>query len=815
MEDRIFRLLEFDKILSRISQMASTPNGRELINAISPCEDLESVLDLQKEMSEAIEYVLRYGSPPVAGINDIRTSLRRLDLGISINPGELLSIAGVLRACAALKEHDEKSKRAEMGCVSDSISRLYSNKRFEQRISMSIISEDEILDSASSQLRSIRRRIRELQDTIRNKLEETLRSGSAQKFIQEPIVTIRNDRYVIPVKQEYRNEVPGLVHDFSSSGATVYVEPMAVVEANNEIKRHLFKEQVEIERLLKEMSDEAREMLPQLQLNMELLAKLDFLLSKTRFCLDFNCMPPVIKKNGLMQIKKGRHPLLDRKSVVPIDFCIEQGFDTVVITGPNTGGKTVSLKTIGLLVLMAQSGLQIPAAEGTELRFFNEIYADIGDEQSIEQNLSTFSSHMKNIIGILHDSDDKSLVLLDELGAGTDPAEGSALGMAVLDELKEKGSFTVATTHSTEIKLYALSTQGVENACCEFDIETLRPTYRILTGIPGKSNAFAISSRLGLDESVIIKAREYMDKENIRFEDILLSLEKDRSRIENNKMETEKHRLAAESIRKELDEQKRKLSTQKENLLQEAREEAKCILENARGEVSELSKEIRNIRKQITADIIRSTPEALSAAMEDASAIAARISDGISGLEDSIKTGLLHKQNSISNGDTYEKAPPESLKVGDTVRILNLGMDGTVIELPEGGSFNHEAMVQAGIIKIMVPISNLRLKKLFSEAIKKPLIEPTFYQHIPRSSQISVELDLRGNTLADAIEATDKYLDDASIAGLSQIMIIHGKGTGALMSGIRSFLRNHPHVRTFRAGRYGEGDTGVTVVELK
>ncbi|GAE87477.1 recombination inhibitory protein MutS2 [Acetivibrio straminisolvens JCM 21531] len=656
---------------------------------------------------------------------------------------------------------------------------------------MSILSEDEIADNASPTLANIRRQIRNAQESIKDRLNDIIRSSKYQKYIQEPIVTLRGDRYVIPVKQEYRSEIPGLIHDSSASGATIFIEPMAVVEANNNIRELKIKEQAEIEKILSELTEEVRGIADFLKSNVSILGLLDFIFAKSKFSLDYNCVCPVLNDEHKILIKKGRHPLLDRKTVVPTDFWIGEDFNTLVVTGPNTGGKTVTLKTVGLFTLMTQAGLHIPANEGTGMSIFKKVYADIGDEQSIEQSLSTFSSHMKNIVGILKDVDEDSLVLFDELGAGTDPTEGAALAMSILEYLRNKGSTTVATTHYSQLKVYAVTTKFVENACCEFNVETLKPTYKLLIGVPGKSNAFAISKRLGLFDDIIERAKEFLTKDDIKFEDMLMSIEKNLSQSENEKMRAESYRLEAEKLKKELELQKKRLDETREKFLQEAKAEARKILLEARREAEEIISEMKRLEQEAHNE----------QRQKEAEAMRLKLKRKIDSIEDILAAPLVPRNTLVK--------PPENLKPGDSVLIVNLNQKGTVITPPDK---DGEAVVQAGIMKINVHISNL---KLVDE--QKSVLNSSGMGKIgvSKTKSISTEIDLRGYNLEEAIESVDKYLDDAFISGLKEVSVIHGKGTGILRSGIQKYLKSDPRVKSFRLGKYGEGESGVTIVELK
>jgi DNA mismatch repair protein MutS2 len=792
MNEKTLRILEYDKIIRKLMGLTVSELGRELAESLVPEKDFRHVQNALKETTDGASYIARRGSPPMGGVHDIRTSLKRVEIGGVLGPGELMRIGDTLRACRNLKNYaSESAIKEEANLVGELIASLGTNKRVEDRISLCIVSEEEIADNASPALANIRRQIKDQQNSIKEKLNDLLRSSKYQKFMQESIVTIRGDRYVVPVKQEHRNDVPGLVHDASSSGATIFVEPMAVVEANNNIRQLKVKEQVEMERILYELTADVADILPDLSSNMSVLARLDFIFAKAKLSLDFNCVCPRLNSEHRIIIKKGRHPLLDPKTVVPVDFWIGNEFKTLIVTGPNTGGKTVSLKTVGLFTLMAQAGLHIPANEGTEMSIFDKVFADIGDEQSIEQSLSTFSSHMTNITRILQQVDDSSLVLFDELGAGTDPTEGAALAMAILECLHQTGATTLATTHYSELKIYAISTKGVENACCEFDVETLRPTYKLLIGIPGKSNAFAISGRLGLSKDVIERAREFLTQEDIKFEDMLHSIEKNRAESELEHLKAESYRREIEKLRNEMEEQKAKLSAQKEKQLREAREDARKILLEAKQDADQILTEIRRIGKE-------SAAAEMNRAAEE---VRLKLKNKISQLEDSMVQSVMPRQGLAK--------PPKNLKPGDSVLIVNLNQKGTVV-IPPGKE--GEAVVQAGIMKINVHLTNLRL---IDESREEPGKSSTGRMGIAKSRNVSMELNLLGFNVEEALDSVDKHLDNASIAGLHEVVLIHGKGTGVLRSGIHQFLKSHPHVRGFRLGKPGEGESGVTIVELR
>lgn len=794
MYEKTLRILEFDKIVNRIIELSASELGKELAGELTPQKEFNVIQGLLKETSDAASFIIRRGSPPMGGIHDVRGTLKRAAMGSMLLPEELLRVADTLRAARNLKNYSGDvgaGDAEEDNTVKSLISALETNKRIEDKINNAILGEDEIADSASPALSTLRRQIKDQQNSIKDKLNDMIRSSRYQKFMQESIVTLRGDRYVVPVKQEHRSEVPGLVHDSSASGATIFIEPMAVVEANNSIKQLKIKEQLEIERILMELSADVAGIADRLSANMSLMAKLDFAFAKAKLSLDHNCVCPRLNNNKKIIIKKGRHPLLDKKTVVPINFHIGDGFSTVVITGPNTGGKTVTLKTVGLFTLMVQAGLHVPAAEGTEMSVFERVFADIGDEQSIEQSLSTFSSHMTNIVKIIAESDHRSLVLFDELGAGTDPTEGAALAMAILERLHDTGAITVATTHYSELKVYALTTEGVENACCEFDVETLRPTYNLLIGVPGKSNAFAISKKLGLQENILERAKEFLSQEEVQFEDILLSIEKNRSETEKEKMKAESYRREIEGLKKELEEQKHKLGTQKEKLLRDAKEEARRILTEAKQDADNLLQEMRKAAEEQEAALRNKAAEEVKA----------KLRSKINNIEESLSESVLPRQG-------YMK-PPENLKPGDSVLIVNLNKKGTVVTPPDK---DGEAVIQAGIMKVNVHVTNL---KLIEEQASEVHRAGSGKIGVSKSMTISTQVDIRGANVDEAVEKIDKFLDDASIAGLPEVMIIHGKGTGALRSGVHQFLKSNSHVRAFRLGKYGEGETGVTVVELK
>jgi DNA mismatch repair protein MutS2 len=795
MDQKTLKVLEYHKILDKLAGLATSVLSKEKALNLYPTTDLNEIKHLQKETSEAVSMLIKKGSAPLAGLKDIRGAIKRAEIDAVLSPKELLEIAHALKIARNMKKYGGADRKEESYPILDMlIEELQIFKKLEDTITTCILNEEEIADNASLELSSIRRQMRNINNKIKDILNNIVHSSKYQKYLQEPIVTVRGDRYVIPVKSEHKGDVSGIVHDSSASGATLFIEPMAVVEANNELRSLRTKEKNEIERILSEMTYMVKEHAEGIKSNVKLIAHLDFIFAKAKLSLEWNAVEPNINDQQYIDIKKARHPLLDPQTVVATDIYLGKEFDTLVITGPNTGGKTVTLKTIGLFTLIAQSGLHVPASDGTELAVFKKVFADIGDEQSIEQNLSTFSSHMTNIIKILQKVDDESLVLFDELGAGTDPVEGAALAMSILDYLHQMGVRTAATTHYSELKLFALSTKGIENASCEFDVETLRPTYKLLIGVPGKSNAFAISSRLGLDYKIIERAKEFVSQEDVKFEDIISNLEQNRQAAEQEKEKAVRYKQEAEVLKNELIEQQNKLRLQREKLLNEARREARKIIEQAKEEAEELIQQIRKIQEE-------TEEKERNRAIEQARS---KLRDKLNTLDKSLAQSAMPK-----NG--YAK-PPANLKPGDDVLITNLNKKGSVIVPPDA---NGEVQVQVGIMKINVHISNLRL--IEDENKSNDIARNTGAGKIgiSKSAHISPELDLRGQMLDDALLNTDKFLDDATLAGLKQVTIIHGKGTGVLRNGIHNMLKTNRHVKSFRLGKYGEGESGVTIVELK
>ena len=786
MKERTLRVLEFTKIRDMLTEKALTPLGAEKCQALAPSTNFQEISEWQEETEEALVVLTYVGGHPMASFSDVRPYLALCDKGATLSPKALLEIATLMRACrtarsALVTERDNTPRLKEKASL------LGSFRNLEDDITTAILSEDEIADKASSELANIRRHLRGATERIKERLNSMIRSSAYQKYLQDPILTMRNDRYVLPVKAEYRASVPGLVHDQSASGATLFIEPMAAVEMGNELKQWEAKEKQEIERILAALSAEIAPYAVQLKENLELLAELDFAFAKGLLSRDMSGVTPKMNRDGFINIIRGRHPLIDREKVVPSNLWMGREFTTLIITGPNTGGKTVTLKTVGLFTLMAQAGLHVPADLGTELAVFQQVFADIGDEQSIEQSLSTFSGHMTNIVGIMNEVTADDLVLFDELGAGTDPTEGAALAQTILTALLRKQVRTLATTHYSELKAFALSTPGVENASVEFNVETLRPTYRLSIGVPGKSNAFEISRKLGLSEGLIDEAKKLLSTEDKRFEDVIANAEYHRQVAEKERKLAEQAAAETTKLRDEAEFLRREMEAKREASLRKAKDEARRILENARRESESVMRELKQMKKSAA-----SGPDMQAAALRK------RLEDGI----DSLSEGLAQKADRVDK-------PPKTLKVGDEVEILNLKTRGVVLSAPDA---KGEVQLQAGIVKLKAHISQLRLVK--EEPAKKQ--KSSFHAETGAMTRtVPMECDVRGMALDEAIPVVDQYLDEAVLASLTEVSIIHGKGTGVLRSGIQQHLRRHPHVKSFRLGVYGEGESGVTVVTLK
>ena len=775
--------LELNKILEMLAEQTSFEDARTAALETEPSSGLFEVNELLRETYDAHALTGRFGAPAFGNIHNMTNLLRRAEAGAVLTPIELLRCASLLHSIRAAVDWRSKSASVET-CLDMRFNALTANKYLETKITSSILSEDEIADNASPELASIRKKIAAASSKIRERLDKLIHSQSMQKYLQDSIVTIRSGRFVIPVKAEYRSAVSGLVHDTSSSGATVFIEPMSVVEANNDIRILHSKEQAEIDRILAELSAELGAYADQISQSYKVLTELNVIFAKAHLAYKMKASMPVMNNEGRIFLKKARHPLIPSDKVVPTDIELGKDFDTLVVTGPNTGGKTVSLKTTGLLTLMAMCGLMIPAADNSELSVFENILVDIGDEQSIEQSLSTFSAHMTNIKRIIEQADDKSLVLIDELGAGTDPVEGAALAEAIIERLRSQGARIAATTHYAELKSYALDTAGVENACCEFDVATLRPTYKLLIGMPGRSNAFAISERLGISSEVVDRARELVSAENSKFEDVVSKLEKSRNELDKRVREAEEIKAQAQAELERARQESEKIIAESQKELDSAKQQAEGIITKARAQVYGVLDEIEAIRrkKDVTADE------------------KAKLKADIKNMEDAA--------DPIKEASNEGYVLPRPLKVGDLVLIFDIDKKATVLETGK-----DSVLVQAGIIKTRVPLSNLRLLKQEKVKVPQRSVTRTIRSDMKRTA--SAEVDVRGENAIDAVMEVDRAIDAAVMQGLHQITIIHGKGTGVLRKEIQAHLRKHPLVRTFRIGVFGEGDSGVTVAEFK
>lgn len=789
MQERALRVLEYFKIVEQLKNQAQSSIGKKLAADISPEIDYEIAIRKQKETQEAVDLTLKRGTPPLGGLSDVETYAMRALRGGSLSAIALLKISDALRVSRRTQKYmseDRTDKKNNYEIIEALVEKLTINRNLEEEINRAIISEEEISDNASNELRTIRKQIRVKNDSVKGKLNSIL--TSYRKYLQDPIITIRSDRYVIPVRAEYKSIVSGIVHDQSASGATLFIEPTAIVEINNKIKSLQIEEKKEIERILMILSEMVAEDGEAIRYNQTILAEIDFIFAKGRLALQMEASMPILNNNGIIDIKKGRHPLIAKNEVVANDIRLGDSFTTVVITGPNTGGKTVTLKTLGLLTLMAQSGLQIPANSGSKIAVFNNVFADIGDEQSIEQSLSTFSSHMTNIVEILHTVNENSLVLFDELGAGTDPVEGAALAMSILNNLYNKRVRTLATTHYSELKVFALTTPGVENASVEFDVNSLKPTYKLLTGVPGRSNAFEISKRLGLQDDVIDEAKKLISTENVEFETVLNKIEEDRLETEKNKEEAFRLKREIEILKEKLSQKEMSLDQQKNKILNDARREAKDILKASKSEADELIKEMKENMKNAShknQNEIRGTRDKISKKINEMSA------------------GINDIQKTINN------KPPKNLKLGDSVILINHNQEGIVLSKPDKDGM---VMVQAGIMKLKVNIAELKEGKSSDE---KKIQKKTKAISRVKAKRISMEIDIRGMNVEEAYIEIDKYLDDAYISGLGEVTIIHGKGTGVLRSGIQDFLKRHKHITSYRNGEFNEGGMGVTVARMK
>lgn len=789
MNEKALRVLEYNKVMEMLENKASSSLGKALCQALKPSSTYDEVIAWQKETTEATGMLIQIGTPPIGPFFELSSALKLSTIGGCLTPKQLLEIGDSLRTSRTIKKYisSNGAGRDTYPVMFGLADRIHNHVELEKHIELCIISESLVSDNASSELKKIRRSIESKNTAIRNKLESMITSPVYQKYLQDSLITIRQDRFVIPVKSEHKNQVKGLVHDQSAKGSTFYIEPLAVVELNNELRELHIDEQKEIERILRMLTGEVALVAGSIGDNIEAMSKIDFLFAKGKLALDMKAVEPEINQERKFRIKNGRHPMLPKNIVVPSNIWLGEHFTSLLITGPNTGGKTVTLKTVGLLTLMAQAGLHVPADYGTQLSIFDEVFADIGDEQSIEQSLSTFSSHMTNIVKILSDVTPNSLVLFDELGAGTDPTEGAVLAMAILDQLRSKQIRSLATTHYSELKEYAIVTDGIENACVEFDVETLSPTYKLLIGIPGKSNAFEISQKLGLDKQIINYAKEYIHKDDIRFEDILANIEKSQRQVEQERDEAIRMRLEIEKLKNSLKEKEDKWLKQRDDLTRKAKDEARELLKQAKDEADEIIKELRSIKT--TVDQSRN---------KDVEEMRRRLIEGIDRTSDS-----------VIKSEAINEFAPEHLMVGDSVRVLSINQEATVVSLPND---KGDLTVQVGLMKMNV---NLKQLVVISKKKKDEKIYNKVREFSAKSASISSEIDVRGNNTEEAIGIIDKYLDDAALSSLSQVRIIHGKGTGALRKGLHEHFRNHPHVKKFEDAAYNEGGNGATVIILK
>ena len=785
MNERSLRVLEFNKIKENLRKYAVTSGGKELVDNLAPYSSAYEVREALEESREALELLIKKGNPPFEGLHDVREGIERAKKGGCLNPAQLLYIGNMLRCTSRIQEYlTRKEEEESFPKLEDLAYILTPIKNLENEIENAIVSEEEISDRASSTLHNIRRSLKEKNSSVRDKINSIVRSNA--KYLQDAIYTMRGDRYVLPVKAEYKGAVPGLVHDQSSTAATLFIEPMSLVNLNNEIKELKLKEQAEIERILWALSKKVKDNSDVCSSNMKILLQIDFIFAKGKYASSIDGMMPKVNEDGSFNLVGAKHPLIDRDKVVPSDIYLGKNFSVLMVTGPNTGGKTVTIKTVGLLHLMGMSGLLIPTRDDSSISFYREVFADIGDEQSIEQSLSTFSSHLTNIVGIMREADRDSLVLFDELGAGTDPTEGAALATAIIETLKERGTKIIGTTHYSELKGYALKTPGVENASVEFDVETLRPTYRLLIGVPGKSNAFEISRRLGLDDFVIEKAKGFVSEENMQFEDLIRDLQEKSIIANRDAREAERIKIETEKIKRTYEEKLKRLETTRDKAYNEARREAKEIISAAKDEADEILKAMRELEKLGISGGGRKRLEEERKKLKDS-------------LEDREKALIKERENA---GEVIEK-----VTLGMEAFLPSLNQKVIIISMPDN---RGEVQVEAGIMKISVKLKDLRkAEKTKEEKVRK--------KREVKLNLRSVEsrLDLRGLDAEEACYRTDKYLDEAYMANLGEVTIVHGKGTGILRKAINDMLKRHPHVKSYRLGAYGEGGDGVTMVELK
>ena len=792
MNEKGLRTLEYHKVIRLLTDKADSEPGRSCCRGLLPSTDIREIQKAQEETKDALSRLFKAGSTSFGSNTNLSFSIKSLEVGSTLSASELLKIAGFLDNVNRVRTYGRREREEENTDSLDGyFEQLTPLTQIASEINRCILSEEEIADDASPQLKSIRRSILLTNEKIHSQLNSMV-NGSLRTYLQDAVITMRNDRYCLPVKAEYKGQVSGMVHDQSSTGSTFFIEPAAVVNLNNQLKELALKEQEEIERILASLSAMAGEHTEELAQNQTVMTQLDFIFAKAKLAMEQNATRPQFNTEGYIQIRKGRHPLLDKKKVVPIDIHLGKEFDLLIITGPNTGGKTVSLKTVGLFALMGQAGLHIPALDRSQLCIFTEVYADIGDEQSIEQSLSTFSSHMTSIVHILAHADENSLCLFDELGAGTDPTEGAALAIAILNHLHDRGIRTIATTHYSELKLYALSTPFVENACCEFDVETLRPTYRLLIGIPGKSNAFAISSKLGLPDEIINAAKEQIGKEEKTFEDVIADLEQSRITIERERQEAAQYKEKVRTLEEQLRQKNEKIDRAKERILQEANEKARAILQEAKEVADETIRDFNKAGAGSDIKELEKKRQKLRGKIEEKS-----------------------QKLSLKNASETSKKigiDPKKLKKGDSVKIVSMGLKGTVSTLPDS---KGALFVQCGIIRTQTNVKDLVFAE--EETVTSPRLQRTNTGKIKlsKSYSVSTEINLLGKTVDEALSLLDKYLDDAYLAHLPSVRIVHGKGTGALRNAVHNHLKRLKYVKDFRLGEYGEGDAGVTIVTFR
>ena len=791
MNQKTLTKLEYHKIIAMLEEQASSFRGRQLCRKLKPMTNLDKINTSQEQTAAAFTRLIKKGRISFSDAAPVEESMKRLEVGAALGSGELLRILKLLQTAGRVKAYGRHDTQDELtDCLDAYFEQLEPLTILANEIERCIISDDEISDDASSTLKHIRRNINNMNDKVHATLTNLV-NGSLRTYLQDPIITMRGDRYCLPVKAECRGNVQGMIHDQSSTGSTLFIEPMAVVKLNNDLKELYAKEQEEIQVILARLSEDAAEYIEEIRTDYRSLTDLDFIFARGRLALEMNGSRPLFNTEGRIYIREGRHPLLDARKVVPITISLGKDFTLLIVTGPNTGGKTVSLKTVGLLTLMGQAGLHIPAGDHSELAVFHQVYADIGDEQSIEQSLSTFSSHMTNIVSFLQDVDENSLVLFDELGAGTDPTEGAALATAILSYLHKRGIRAMATTHYSELKVYALSTPGVENACCEFDVESLKPTYRLLIGIPGKSNAFAISSKLGIPDYIIKDAKKRLTEQDVSFEDMMTDLETSKRTIEKEREEIAAYKREIEALKMQTRQKQDKLDEQRERILREANEKANAILRDAKDVADETIKNFRKFGKEnISAADMEKERERLRKKIKDTSAA-----------------------STIKAQKPKKAYKPSDFKLGESVKVLSMNLTGTISSKPDS---RGNVTVQMGILRSQVNISDLEIIEDVNPYSPKAM-KRTSKGKIKMSKSLSVspEINLLGKTVDEAVSELDKYLDDALLSHLNSVRVVHGKGTGALRKGIHEYLRRQKHVKSYRLAEYGEGDAGVTIVELK